>query len=180
MHKDEMQARSEPSTAPHFVRGDKVTLVTKNLFLCGQPNEKLRDQQLGPYTSEHIGKHSYILKLPATVRLHPIYHVHNLRPCSTTSLRLAVPLTFPKGDDEEFEVSHIFDVCIKSLSGRQGRYLLFMTHLSDDDIPPLWHRLNEVHRTNALEDLLETFLWHKFAKTQAYINFMHAHLARIP
>jgi hypothetical protein len=43
VHKDEMQARSEPSTAPHFVRGDKLTIVTKNIFLRGQPNMKLRD-----------------------------------------------------------------------------------------------------------------------------------------
>jgi hypothetical protein len=35
LHKDEMQARSEPSTIPHFVRGDKVTIVTNNLFLRG-------------------------------------------------------------------------------------------------------------------------------------------------
>jgi hypothetical protein len=31
LHKDEMRARLEPSTAPHFVRGDKVTVVTKKL-----------------------------------------------------------------------------------------------------------------------------------------------------
>jgi hypothetical protein len=51
LHKDDMQARSEPSTAPHFVRGDKVTIVAKNLFLGGQPNMKLRDRQLGPLYS---------------------------------------------------------------------------------------------------------------------------------
>jgi hypothetical protein len=28
LHKDEMQERSEPSTAPHFVRGDKVPIIT--------------------------------------------------------------------------------------------------------------------------------------------------------
>jgi hypothetical protein len=55
-----------------------------------------------------------------------------------------------------------------------------MTHFRDDDIPPIWHRLNEVHRTTALQDFLETPQWHKFAKTQACIDFMHAHPARIP
>jgi hypothetical protein len=40
--KDEMQTRSEPSTSLHFVRGGKVILVTKNLFLRGQPDMKLR------------------------------------------------------------------------------------------------------------------------------------------
>jgi transposase InsO family protein len=65
LHKDEMQASSEPPTAPHFVRGDKVSVVTTNLhlsyqfFLREQPNKKLRDRQLGPFTvEEQIGKHS--------------------------------------------------------------------------------------------------------------------------
>jgi hypothetical protein len=44
LHKYEMQARSEPSIAPHFVRGDKVRVVTKNFFLQGNPNRKLRDR----------------------------------------------------------------------------------------------------------------------------------------
>jgi hypothetical protein len=52
LHKDEMQARTEASTTPHFVRGDKVSVVTTNLFLRGQPNMKLRDGQLGPFTVE--------------------------------------------------------------------------------------------------------------------------------
>jgi hypothetical protein len=89
-------------------------------------------------------------------------------------------VTVLEGDDKEFDVSHIFVVCIKSLRGRRGKYLLFMTHFNDDDIPRVWHRLNEVHRTTTLQDLLETPQWHKFAKTQAYIDFMHAHHARIP
>jgi hypothetical protein len=81
LHKDEMQALSEPSTAPHFVRGDKVTLVTKHLFLRGQPNKKLRDRQQGPFlVEEHIGKHGYRLTLQAKVRLHPLFHVNNSRP----------------------------------------------------------------------------------------------------
>jgi hypothetical protein len=181
LHKDEMQARTEPSTTPHFTRGNKVSVVIANLFLRGQPNRKLRDRQLGPFTvEEQIGKHSYRLKLPATVRLHPVFHVNNLRPCATAPLRPAVPVTVPEGDDEEFDVSHISDVCIKSLLGRRGKYLLFMTHFNDDDIPPVRHRLNEVHRTTTLQDFLETPQWHKFPKTHVYIDFMHVYRVRIP
>jgi hypothetical protein len=173
-----MQARTVPSTTPHFVREDKVSVVTTNLFLRGQPNKKLRDRQIGPFiVEEQIGKHIYILILPATVLLHLVFHVNNLRPCSTAPLRPAVPVIVPEGDDEEFDVSHISVVCIKSLHGRRGKYLLFMTHFCDDDIPHVWHRLNEVHRTTALQDFRETLQWHKFAKTHAYIDFMHAHLA---
>jgi hypothetical protein len=141
---------------------------------------KLRDRQLGPSTmEEHIGKHIYKLKLPATIRLHHVFHVNNLRPCSATLLRPVVRVIVHEGDDEEFDVSHISHVWIKSLSRRRGKYLLFMTHLSDDDIPHVWHRLNEVQRTTTLQYFLETPQWHKFAKTQAYIDFMHAHTHRI-
>jgi hypothetical protein len=140
LHKDEMQARTEPSTAPHFAIGDNVSVVTANLSLRGQPNRKLGDRQLGPFSvEEQIGKHRYMLKLPSTLRLHHVFHVNNLRPCSTAPLRPAVPVTVLEGDDEEFDVSHISAVCIKSLPGRRGKYLLFMTHFSDDDIPPVWH-----------------------------------------
>jgi hypothetical protein len=181
LHKDEMQARAEPSTTPHFVRGDKVSDDTTNLFLREHPNRKLRDMHLGPLTTEEqIGKHSYRLKLQATVRLRHLFHVNNLRPCSTAPLRPDVPVIVHEGDDEEVDVSLISVVCIKSLPRRRGKYLLFMTHFNDDGIPPVWHRLNEVHRTTTLHDFLETPQWHKFAKSQAYIDFMHAHPTRIP
>jgi hypothetical protein len=61
LHKDEMKARTEPCTPPHFVKGDKVFAVKANLFLRGQPNRNLRDRHIGPFTmEEQIGKHSYI------------------------------------------------------------------------------------------------------------------------
>jgi hypothetical protein len=176
-----MQASTELFTTPHFAKGDKVFVVTTNLFPRGQLNRKLRYRQPGPFSvEEQIGKHSYKLKLPTPVRLHPVFHVNNLRPCATAPLRPAVPVTIPEGDDEEIDVSHISAVCIKSLPGRRVKYMLFMTHLSDDDIPQVWHRLNELHRTIALQEFLETPQWHKFARTHAYIDFMHAHPTRIP
>jgi hypothetical protein len=74
---------------------------------------------------EKIEKPSYRLKLPSTVRLHPVFYVNNLQPCSIDSLRPIVPVSIPEGDDEDFDVSHIIVVCIKSLLGRRGKYLLF-------------------------------------------------------
>jgi hypothetical protein len=51
---------------------------------------KLRDRQLGhSIVEELIGKHSYRLKLPAALRLHPAFHEKNLRSCSTVLWRLA-------------------------------------------------------------------------------------------
>jgi hypothetical protein len=142
---------------------------------------KTRDRQIGPFTmGEQIGKHNYILRLPEMVRLPPVFHINNLRACYIASLLPAVPVTIHEGDDEKFDVYHISDVCIKSLPKRRDRYLVFMTHLSDDHIPLVWYRLNEIHRTTPLQDFLETPQWHKFAKTHTYMDFMHAHPTRIP
>jgi hypothetical protein len=70
--------------------------LQQTLFLLGQLNTKLRDQQLGLFiVEEQIGKHGYILKLPATIRLHNVFHVNNLRPCSTALLRQVAPMTIP-------------------------------------------------------------------------------------
>jgi hypothetical protein len=66
-------------------------------------------------TRTQIAKHNYRLKLTATLRLHQVFHVNNIRPCSIGSLRPNVPVTIPESDDEEFDVSHISIVCIKSL-----------------------------------------------------------------
>jgi hypothetical protein len=111
-----MHELEDPSTTPHFVGGDKVSIVTTNLLLRGQPSRKLRDRQLGPFAvEEKIGRHNYRLKLLAALRLHLVFNVNNLRPCFTAPLRPAVPVTVPKGDDEEFDVSHIYVVCIKSI-----------------------------------------------------------------
>jgi hypothetical protein len=108
VHNDEMQARSKPLTAPDFVRGDKVNVVTKHLFLRGRPNKEPRDRQLGPFlVKEQIGKHIYILKLLAIVHLIPVFMFTIYDHAPQLSLRPAVPVTVPEGDDKEFEVSHI-------------------------------------------------------------------------
>jgi hypothetical protein len=74
LRKHEMQARMEPLTTPNFVRGDKVPIVTTNLFLRGQTSMKLKERQLEPFTIEQpIGKHRYRLKLPARVRLRNVF-----------------------------------------------------------------------------------------------------------
>jgi hypothetical protein len=91
---DEMQARTKSSRAKHFAKGDKVSVVTTNLFLRGQMNMKLQDIHLEPFIVEdQIGKHSHKLKILAKLRLHLVLSVNNLRPCSTTPLRPYVPVT---------------------------------------------------------------------------------------
>jgi hypothetical protein len=88
-------------TTPHFGKGDKVSLVTTNIFLRGHTNWKLKDTQLGTLSlEEQTGKHIYIMKFLARVRVHNVFHVNNLRPCSTAPLRPMVVVVVPEGDDE--------------------------------------------------------------------------------
>jgi hypothetical protein len=128
------------------------------------------------YVEEQIGKHIYILKLPAKVRLYPLIPVNSLRPCCIASLRPNVPVATQEDDDEEIDVSHIYYyVCIKPLRGRCVKYVLFMTHFNDDDVPLVWHRLNDVHRTTkVLHEFLETPKWPVLTQTWAFIPRLHA------
>jgi hypothetical protein len=53
-----------------------------------------------------------------------------------TLFRPSVPVTTPKDDGEEFDVLHIYVVCIQPLDDRRGNDLMFMTHFDDNNIPP--------------------------------------------
>ena len=88
-----------------FVKGDKVLLSTKNLKLKNDHNvvarHKLLPKYIGPYViSECIGASespttvvtAYRLKLPATTRIHNVFHVSVLRKFKES----------PEGLDESF------------------------------------------------------------------------------
>jgi hypothetical protein len=67
-HKDDMQARSQPSTSPQLLPRDKVSAVTNGLFLRGQLHKKLKDIRLGAFTMlAHIVANNYKLELPSTI-----------------------------------------------------------------------------------------------------------------
>jgi hypothetical protein len=174
-----MQARTEPSTTPRFARGDKVSVITTNLFLRGQPNRKLIQTAWTFFSGEANWETQLQIETSSDSTLTSRVPCEQFTTLLYRSTTTSCPSIVLEGDDEEFDVSHISAVCIKSLPGRRGKYMLFMTHFSNDDIPPVWHRLNEVHRTTTLQDFLETPQWHTFAKTHAYIDFMYAHPTRI-
>jgi hypothetical protein len=113
IHEEEMDARSKASTAPHFVRGCKVSVVAMNMFLQGQTNTKLRYRQLELFTvEEHIGKHIYILELLATIRLHIVFHVNILRHGSTVVSKARPCVTVTRhGDDNENLTPLTYPLC---------------------------------------------------------------------
>jgi hypothetical protein len=56
---------------------------------------------------EKIGAKSYILELPSNLRMHPEFHVNNLRPCPTATLHSYVHFTIFEGDGDEYDIERI-------------------------------------------------------------------------
>jgi hypothetical protein len=101
VHRDYMQTRFQSSTARQFQPGDKVSVISKGLFLRGQLNLKLKDRHLGPFlVLEEIGANIYISELASIVRLHPVFYVTIRCPCPTATLRPYVRVTAHEDDDE--------------------------------------------------------------------------------
>lgn len=63
-----------------FKVGDKVWLDSENVHIH-QATPKLGPRQLGPYkVLEKLGDRDYRLKLPAALKIHPVFHVNRLSP----------------------------------------------------------------------------------------------------
>lgn len=69
-----------------FQPGDKVRLSTNNLRLPSTMTKKFADKYIGPLEVEkQINPVAYKLKLPSTLRIHPVFHVSLLQPWHTAS-----------------------------------------------------------------------------------------------
>src|SRR5258705_2383432 len=65
---------------PNFKKGDKVWLDARNVE-SGRPTKKLDHKRLGPFeVTESLSGNAYRLKLPRTMRVHPVFPVMKLRP----------------------------------------------------------------------------------------------------
>jgi hypothetical protein len=99
----------------NFSVGDKVRLSTANLSLPSTMSRKLTARFLGPFEVERVvNAVAYKLKLPASLKVHPVFHVSLLQPWR-------VDTTFPEHQpahtrpppvdvgDNRFEVDRLLD-----------------------------------------------------------------------
>ena len=106
-------------------------MSTANLNLASQvqrPSHKFQVKYIGPYEIiEQISPVAYKLKLPSTIRVHPVFHISLLKPFKTnpsTKYPLRTPQPAPPvivNDHEEFEVEKILD---KRIRYRRTEYLV--------------------------------------------------------
>jgi hypothetical protein len=107
-----------------FEIGDKVWLDAGNIQ-TDRPSKKLAHKRLGPYEiMDKIGKTSYKLKLPKTMKVHPVFHASLLYGHPTDEFgRRPIPpppVVTPEGE-EEYEVEKILN---SRKVGRQLQYLI--------------------------------------------------------
>jgi hypothetical protein len=98
-----------------FNVGDKVRLSTANLKLPSTMSRKLTAKYIGPFKVERIiNPVAYKLKLPSTLKIHPVFHVSLLHPWHTdtefpthTDAQSHPPPVIP--DDNQYRVDTLLD-----------------------------------------------------------------------
>jgi Chromo (CHRromatin Organisation MOdifier) domain len=112
--------------------GDRVLLSTANLHMKGPKNavvklaaKKLLPKFIGPFeVLKSYGTVAYKLNLPATLRIHPVFHVSLLHKyADNTRLGLPPPLVMLDDGTLETEAEAILDVSL-SANGKPKKYLV--------------------------------------------------------
>ena len=120
------QADNQRIPAPRIEVGDMVWLLRRNIKTT-RPSTKLDFKRLGRFrVSEKISSHAFRLELPASMKIHPVFHMSLLEPVATDPLPGQVqprppPIVVEGNDEVEWEVDEIVD---SKFVGRGLKYLV--------------------------------------------------------
>src|SRR6266849_11133314 len=98
---------------PVYKIGEKVWLEATNID-TGQPMKKLDNRRLGPYEIQKVlSNNTYELKLPKSMKIHPVFHVVKLRPHVANTIPERVQKSPPPpvihNEVEEYKVEEILN-----------------------------------------------------------------------
>lgn len=102
-------ANKHRSRGPDLKEGDNVYLRKKHIR-TRRPNNKLDYVKLGPFKiKQKIGKVTYKLELPPTMRIHPVFHISLLEP-TDNPIRNQEPVEIdPETQEPLWEIEQILD-----------------------------------------------------------------------
>ncbi len=107
MRRQANKHRQEPDFGP----SDKVWITTKN-WKTDRPSHKLDYQMAGPYeVLEKVG-HAYRVKLPKSIRVHPVFSPDKLCKASTDPLpgqKNEPPMPIQVNGEDEWEVDEVLN-----------------------------------------------------------------------
>ena len=84
VYKETADRRRQPS--PTYKPGHYVWLLSRHIRTT-RPCRKLDHKRLGRFkVVKRVGTHAYRLELPATMKIHPVFHVSLLEPCASNPL----------------------------------------------------------------------------------------------
>ena len=110
------QADKHCSTAPIYKIGDQVWLSTDNLRMLNRASKKLTERWIGPYEISSVMPNAVELKLPKTLRIHPVVNILRVKPYLSPLPGQPVshpePIHVTENRDEEYKVAAIIDSCI--------------------------------------------------------------------
>jgi hypothetical protein len=105
-----------------------VWLLRRNIKTA-RPSDKLDHKRLGPFPiTDKVGRAAFRLQLPASMRIHPVFHVSLLEPVHLNDIPGRVQDPAPPvvvDDHEEFEVEEVLDSRV-----RYGK-LQYLVHWKD-------------------------------------------------
>lgn len=91
----------------HFSVGDRVWLSTSHLPLR-EGTRKLAEKWIGPYeVLAVVTRQAYRLHLPASLRLHPVFHTSQLKAVVGDHRREPSAIPLEDGTEEEYEVERV-------------------------------------------------------------------------
>lgn len=99
-------------TAPKYKVGDMVWLDARDIK-TDRPSKKLDDKRFGPYKiTKVVGPNSYELKLPASMKIHPVFNTVKLTPYHPDTIGRKTPsrpAPVIAGENPEWEAEYIKD-----------------------------------------------------------------------
>ncbi|KAK2464151.1 hypothetical protein APHAL10511_003844 [Amanita phalloides] len=153
--------------APDYQPGDQVWLEATHIS-SNRPSKKLDDRRFGPFSVlQKVGQRAYQLQLPASWKIHPVFHTSLLRPYRppTTAIqhRPLPPPPILVGDHLEQEVEAVLDE-----RHRRGRieYLVKWKNLPREE--NTWEPRSHLDDESGITDAFQRYLQQRSTGTIAF------------
>src|SRR4029434_5710900 len=120
-----VQADRHRNPAPDYKVGQQVWLSTDNLCMLNRASKKLTEKWIGPYEVTQVTPNAVKLKLPKTLRIHPVVNISHVKPylgpLPGQPVTRPGPIQVSEECDEEYKVDYIV---ASHLYRRQLQYLV--------------------------------------------------------